>query len=199
MLFRFNCFAFFCHPVCWSRTWCRHVTGRYYCLLDVWYINSFQNAIFSGRILNLTVKFRLSSKYSPRLAVYRGQVASRTVDSLGFLQFIWKDKVWFKSRTSALCRLAAITNVVMTLCANYFQLPSVDQLLKAQLLENLCDLTTRVWYALKRIYNCISWLRVTENLDNVNEQETTEQIYNSTIFVKLRRTKNRVAIPSFPN
>lgn len=48
--------------------------------------SSFQKAILSGRILDLTVKFGLSPRYSSLSAVYGGQIVPTDVGLFGFLQ-----------------------------------------------------------------------------------------------------------------
>ena len=48
--------------------------------------NSFHSAIFSGRILDLTVKFTPRPAYSSRSALYWGHVISKGVGELGFLK-----------------------------------------------------------------------------------------------------------------
>lgn len=48
--------------------------------------NTFHKAILFGRILYLTVIFELSPMYSPRSAVYWGQLVLKGVGLLGFLK-----------------------------------------------------------------------------------------------------------------
>ena len=48
--------------------------------------DSFHSAIFSGRILDLTVKFAPSPIYSSRSAEYWGHVVSKGIGELGFLK-----------------------------------------------------------------------------------------------------------------
>ena len=48
--------------------------------------SSFHNAILFGRILDLTVTFKPSPRYSPRSDVYWGQVVLGGAGLLGFLK-----------------------------------------------------------------------------------------------------------------
>ena len=56
--------------------------------------NSFHNVILSGRILDLTVKFALSPRYSPWSAVYWGQVVPNGVGLFGFLFGMMENIDW---------------------------------------------------------------------------------------------------------